>query len=119
MIKSLTSGTPYIMVSGGSTPPTYINHHHGALGVGDVRFNTAGQYLEVYDGSQWHQIYQNHANVSLSSEAVELLDWAKNKRIEERNLQNLMDQHPGLKDLHEKFEIMLELVRKEETEDAN
>lgn len=107
------------MVSGGNPPPTYLNHQHGALGVGDVRFNTAGQYLEVYDGSHWHQICQNHANVGLSSEAVELLDWAKEKRSEERNLQRLMDKHPGLKDLHEKFEIMLELVRQEVHNDAS
>ena len=113
MIKSLTSTTPYILVSGGNTPPTYINHHHGALGVGDLRFNTAGQFLEVYDGSSWHQIYQNHANVGLSPEAVELLDWTKEKKFEERNLQQLMDKHPGLKDIHEKFKIMLELVRQE------
>jgi len=37
---------------------------------------------------------------------------------QEQQLHALMEQHPGLKDLHEKLEIMKALVTKE-TQDAN
>ena len=33
-------------------------------------------------------------------------DWAKQKRQEEVNLKMRMEEHPGLKDAYEKFQVM-------------
>jgi len=39
-----------MQVMGGSAS-TYVNNYGGAQGVGNLRFNTSSQCLEVYDGT--------------------------------------------------------------------
>jgi hypothetical protein len=119
MIKSLmSSNSKHITVTGGLPSPTYINHGAAAQGVGNMRFNTATQNTEVFDGYNWLTLSTNNATVGLSSEAERAIEWAKDKMQEEQRLLELMEQHPGLKDLHEKLEIMKALVT-QETQDAN
>jgi hypothetical protein len=69
--------------------------------------------MEVYDGLTWHGI-DSHVTVDLGMTSKQAIEWAHKKMQEEKRLQELMDQHPGLKDLHDKFEMMKVLCMEEE-----
>ena len=114
MIKSIMSYGKYITVTGG-LPPTsnYVNNFSGAQGLGNVRFNTVSQSLEMWDGNTWMPLASSYASVGLNTEAEELLDWAKRKRDQELHIEKLAEQHPGIRDLKEKLDIMLALVDKD------
>lgn len=81
----------------------------GSMSAGMVRYNSSNSGLEVYDGNTWLTL-GGHADVGLSLEAQATLDWAYRKMKEDEELKMLMAKHPGLKDLHEKFELMKALV---------
>jgi hypothetical protein len=79
---------------------------------GDIRYNrnsTSG--LDVYDGSCWIPIQQKSYSLSLSPEVQKTVDWAQKKMAEEAELKSLMDQHPGLHDAWERFEVMKQLCQ--------
>lgn len=100
MIKSISATGRYMQVTGGASS-TYINNYSGALGVGDVRYNTTNQNLEVYDGNNWVQIQTGYTSVGLNAEAESLLDWARQKRNEELQIQTLAKSNVAIKDLLE------------------
>ena len=88
MIKSITPSGRYITVSG-SNANTYVNGYSGAQGVGNMRYNTSTQNMEVFDGNTWITLKMDYASVGLNGEAESLLDWARKKRDEELEWQNL------------------------------
>jgi hypothetical protein len=88
MIKHITPTGRYITVSGGNSS-TYVNGYSGAQGVGNMRFNTSTQNMEVFDGNSWMMLNMDYASVGLNNEAESLLDWARKKRDEELAWQNL------------------------------
>ena len=88
MIKNITASGRYVQVSGG-TSGTYVNGYSGAQGLGNMRFNTSTQNMEVFDGSSWITLNMDHASIGLNGEAESLLDWARKKRDEELAWQNL------------------------------
>ena len=112
MIKGLTGGR-YITVSGGSTNTPYISP--GAVGAGMVRYNANMQCMEVNDGNSWQQLHASYAQVQLDSEAEALLDWAKKKRAEEMQLDELCKKYPGLDRARTNFETFKQLVLSEES----
>lgn len=101
MIKDIMSG-PGIVVTGNSGTP-YISP--GAQSAGMTRYNTGTQNLEVYDGNAWLSM-STSSQVSLDVNTLEVINWARKKMAAEARLEELMEQHPGLRDAHEKFEIM-------------
>jgi hypothetical protein len=109
MIGHITAG-PGIDVTGGFRPP-YISP--GSQSAGMIRYNTNSQVTEVYDGNAWLTV-SSTPSVSLTSSTLEVIDWARKKMQEEKNLEQLMNRHPGLRDTYEKFEIMKALCSKEE-----
>jgi len=111
MIKSIVPTGRYIQISGGPMTP-YIGP--GAQGAGQVRYNTNSNNMEVWDGVVWKEISNNHASVGLSSEAESLLDWVRTKRDEDLQFKALVDAHPGVRDLKEKLDILVALVRQEQ-----
>jgi hypothetical protein len=98
----------------GGSGSTYINGQYGAQGVGNLRYNTGSQQMEVYDGNTWTMLTMPDATVGLNDEAESLLDWAKQKRDDEIVMQGLMAKHPGLKEAYERLEIMKALTLQEE-----
>jgi hypothetical protein len=58
-----------------------------------------------------NSIYPSSQMVSLDPEVLNVMQWAKKKMIEDQSIAALMEQHPGLKDLKEKYEVMLALVQ--------
>ena len=111
MIKTLSSGSQHIAVIGGNPGVPPISP--GAVGAGMVRYNQNIQQMEVYDGISWYGI-NSHVTIDLGMTSKEAIEWAHKKMIEERKLQELMERHPGLKELNDKFEMMKALCMEEE-----
>ena len=100
MIKAIHTSGKYIQVIGGSAS-TYVNTQIGSQGVGNLRFNTSAQRLEVYDGMTWLELNMPHASVGLNAEAEEAIDWAQRQMAEEKRLEVLAKQHPAVADAME------------------
>jgi len=66
-----------------------------------MRFNTSTQNVEVWDGNNWMTLQTSYATVQLDSEAISLLDWAKEKRTEEWKIQELIKTNPAVKIAYE------------------
>lgn len=122
MIKGIYSGDKYIQVNNGQpgSPTVYNNTAYGSSTsgpqgfAGQLRYNSSGAGLEVFDGSMWQSIGSSVAQVGLSPIAEEALDWVRRKMQEEKDLVERMKQHPGLKDAYEQFKIMDALTAEEE-----
>ena len=98
MIDNITTGSPYLL-AGGYNASTYVNNYSGAQGVGNLRWNTSSQKMEVYDGTNWITLNQSNATISLTVEATNILNWARDKMMEEQELENMSKEHPTIKDL--------------------
>ncbi len=119
MIKSINCNGPFLTVSGGIPANTYISHGSGP-GVGNMRYNPNSQNMEVFDGTNWVIIQANHAYVSLSSDAISLLEWARKKRDEELEIERLSESSPVIKDLinqvkekQEQIKVVQTLIKEE------
>ena len=110
MIKAIHTIGKYVQVIGGSAS-TYINGQYGAQGVGNLRFNTSGQRMEVYDGTAWVELNMPHASVGLSGVAEEAIDWAQRQMAEEKRLEALAKEHPAVADAMEVVKQAQERVR--------
>ena len=96
MIKNITPIGRYITVSSGNSN-TYVNGYSGAQGVGNMRFNTSTQNMEVFDGNSWIMLNMDYASVGLNGEAESLLDWARKKRDEELAWESLAKENQAVK----------------------
>jgi len=103
MIRSINAGAHIIVANGYESKP-YISP--GAQSAGMVRYNTNMDCLEVYDGQNWQTVGNAVPTVELSPLARQAVDWAIRKQREEDDLQALMKQHPGLRELHDQLEMM-------------
>jgi len=117
MISGVTTGRNggYLYVDGSysSLPNVYPNLHNplqGAVRCMNNRF-------EVFDGTSWMPLTPGMPSVNLSYEAIDILDWAKQKMAEERRLAELARTHPGvadavarLKQAQEQVDIMVALT---------
>ncbi len=107
MIKGISTQTPRWMSVYSPSQSPYISP--GSMSAGMVRYNSNLQNLEVYDGNSWLAL-SGSADVGLSPEAQQVMDWAYKKMKEDEQLELLLEKHPGLRDLHEKFTVMKALV---------
>ena len=96
MIKGINQGGRYITVTGGMPGSNYINNYSGAQGIGNMRFNTSNQNVEVWDGNSWMTLQSSYATVQLDNDAIRILDWAKEKMQEENSLTELAKKHPAI-----------------------
>jgi hypothetical protein len=113
MIKSINPVGKYTMAMNAQAPGMYINHQSGLQSVGNVRYNTVSNVFEVFDGNMWMQMSVANAQIGLTPEAEGILDWARAKMAQEERIQKLATEHPGIRDLKEKLDIMLALVDKD------
>ena len=97
MIKGIMQGGRYITVTGGSPDSNYVNAYSGAQGIGNMRFNTSNQNMEIWDGSTWMTLQSSYATIQLDEDAIRLLDWAKRKMVEEEAILSLPSDHPAMK----------------------
>tara|TARA_R110000868_G_scaffold15136_1_gene69394 strand:- start:954 stop:1310 length:357 start_codon:yes stop_codon:yes gene_type:complete len=110
MIKAIHASGKYIQVIGGSAS-TYVTAQPGSQGVGNLRFNTSQQRLEVYDGMTWLELNSPHASVGLNGVAEEAIDWARRQMEEEKRLEVLAKEHPAVADALEAVRQAQERVR--------
>jgi len=96
MIKGITQSGRYTTVSNGNAS-TYVNSYSGQQGVGNIRFNTSTQNMEVFDGNNWVMLNMSYASVGMTPEAESLLDWAKEKRNEELAWESLAKDNQAVK----------------------
>ena len=111
MLKTVNSMSRYMMVNGGMPATTYINPSSGYMNVGDVRYDTQMQRLEVYDGQMWREINSSHASVGLTPEAEMALDWAINKKREDAMLEEKARTNPAIADLLEQRKTIDEKIK--------
>lgn len=109
MINSIVSNSQYLHVNGGDPSRPYISP--GAAGAGMVRYNPNMDQLEVSDGNTWLPYNGSYATIELTPEMESLLDWAREKREEERKLEAMMEQYPALRKAKENFDMMLNLTK--------
>jgi hypothetical protein len=96
MIKGITQSGRYMTISNGNAS-TYVNSYSGQQGVGNMRFNTSTQNMEVFDGNNWVMLNMSHATVGLTPDAESLLDWARKKRDEELAWESLAKDNQAVK----------------------
>ena len=59
-------------------------------------------------------MYSTVATVSMDYEVQNILNWAKDKMLEDQRLKELAKKHPGITDLQQKLDIMIALVQQQE-----
>ena len=118
MIKGLTTGGKYTVVSSGNVSVPYINPNMNNPIQGMMRIS--GSELQVFDGSSWIVMNTSYATVGLTGEAEALLDWARKKRNEEMERDLLAATNPTIKDLLEQIKekedqikMVMTLIKKE------
>lgn len=82
----------------------------GSQSAGIVRYNSSMSRMEVYDGVVWLEL-GGSVEIGLSYQAEEVLHWARKKMEEEAQIEQLVKQHEGIRDLKEKLDMMIALVR--------
>ena len=97
MIKNVYGSGPYLTAYSNNAS-NYVSNFSGAQGLGDLRFNTVHQCLEVYNGSLWQSLSMSDVSVSLTGDAVEAIDWVNQKRKEEHDIQVLAEKYPAVAD---------------------
>jgi hypothetical protein len=101
MIKSISATGRFLQVQGGQASSTYINSFSGAQGIGNMRYNTSTQQMEVFDGNNWQMLATTHATVDLTYEAQELLEWARTQKLKEAERKNRIANNPALQKAYE------------------
>jgi len=112
MINNIHGNSNWLNVQTYPGNKPYLNTTQPSTGTLRYNSNVNGG-LEVYDGNGWQQIANGSTNVDLSEHTKEILTWAEKKMAEERELEELMEKHPGLQELHDKLEMMKILCQEE------
>jgi hypothetical protein len=93
MIRNITGGQG-IHVSGSVYNAPYIDTTRASAGM--VRYVNGN--LEVYDGSSWLPLQSSYPQIELDGVTVEVVQWVKQKMIEEKRLLELAQTHPTVAD---------------------
>lgn len=102
-----------VSVSGGDTSLPYITMNTENPIQGMIRI--WGTDLQVFNGSGWAVIPSSYATVALDEYALNVMDWARKKMLEEKVLEALSDDNPAVKLAKENVNrIKQELARAEE-----
>ena len=97
MIKHIYTNGPYLTKTDNQAT-NYMNNYSGAQGLGNMRFNTTTQSVEVYDGMMWRQMEMGTVSLSLTPDAVDAIGWVNQKRLEEMKIKELAERHPAVAD---------------------
>jgi len=69
------------------------------IGAGNMRFNSATSSIEVFDGqNSWQPLPTACPTVMLDSEVLGILSWAKKKMQQEKEIEELANQHAAVAD---------------------
>ena len=109
MIGNISQTGKYIAVTGGPGS-NYVNNS-GYMGVGQLQYNTNTQQMEMYNGINWQPLTMGQYYVGLNPDAEVIIDWARNKMYEEKELEKLSAEHPAIKDLVEQINIKKDQIK--------
>jgi hypothetical protein len=108
MISNIT-GHSGIVVHGGQPISMYLSPSQpGMPASGQLRYNN--NFIEVFDGVSWCSITQ-HCSITLDSDTQVVVQWAKQKMQEDRELENLAKEYPMLADAMRDLEVIKTLVK--------
>jgi hypothetical protein len=117
MIKNVYGSGRYLTTTN-NQGTNYMNNYSGAQGLGNMQFNTTHQRIEVWDGQMWQPLLMTDVSLSLTSDAVEAIDWVNQKRVEEHKIKALAEQHPtvadqlaAVREAEEKLRMTVELIK--------
>lgn len=82
------------------------------LTAGQIWYDINTMRFKIYTGTHWADI--EPVDISLHPDADAAITWAQKRMQEEAQLEQLMQQHPGLRDAKQSFDAMLALVREYE-----
>jgi len=112
MIKGL-AGSMGVRVLGGDTSLPYISMTNENPMQGMMRI--WGSDMQVFDYTGWKTLPSSYATTTLDEHTLELLDWARKKKIEEEVLLSLPNDNPAVKIARENINrAKKELARAEE-----
>jgi hypothetical protein len=94
MIKGLM-GSNGVVVSGGNTSLQYVNQNVSNPMQGMIR--VWGTDMQVFDGSNWQNMQTSYATVELDAETRFLLQWIRDKKKEEAEIEAFSKNHPAIK----------------------
>ena len=116
MLNGINTSGRYLQVNGGSAT-TYVNKSYTSNShmQGDMRYDLESQCIKVFDGGSWVSILGSMATVELTYEAESLLNWAREKREEERLLKKQAQEHPTIKDLVDQINEKQEQIKMVQT----
>jgi hypothetical protein len=97
MIKNVFGSGRYLTTLNNSAT-NYMNNFSGAQGLGNMRFNTTTQSVEVYDGQMWQPMQMTDVSLMLTQDAVEAIDWVNQKIKEEHDIRVLAEKYPAVAD---------------------
>ena len=92
MNTSIYSTAPYITVDSSSAVP-YISPSTPSAGL--VRYY--GNEMQVYDGAAW-SAPSSTVNISLTPNAIDAIEWAHKKMLEEQEARRMAEQYPAVAD---------------------
>ena len=95
MIGNISSSSPHVSVSGGSSGglPWVAPSSNPIQGM--VRIT--GSEMEVYDGNGWCKIWMNDSYIGLNKSADDAIAWAIKKMEEEKQWQELAESNQAVK----------------------
>lgn len=83
------------MASGGSMSFPYVPQNSNNPIQGMLRIN--GQDIQTFDGSGWITVGASYANVSLDTDSLDLLQWARNERSKQSLREERIKDSPALR----------------------
>lgn len=110
MLSGIAPGN-YLEVTGLGTTHISKNYNGNQFMTGDMRYDLDSQCIKVFDGMTWQTLSGSYPSINLTSEAQELLDWARQKRREELEIKALAATNPALKDAVEALQRAQEQVK--------
>jgi hypothetical protein len=110
MIKGL-QGITGITISGGNTALPYVGPNSNNPMTGMIRINNTE--LEVFNGTSWQQISSSYATVGLDQDVLDIIQWARKQRDQEKEWYNLASSNEAVRialDQLEQAKTRLELT---------
>jgi hypothetical protein len=101
-----------MQVQSSSTPLPWVECTADNPAVGTVRIHR-GQ-IEIYAPYGWQALALTMANINLTHDAEQALEWARRKMQEESELEERMKRYPGLKEAYDKFIVLDALTKQTE-----
>ena len=106
-------GSKGVLVSGGNTSLQYVSQNVSNPMQGMIR--VWGTDMQVFDGSNWSNIASSYATVELDAETQTLLQWIRDKRAEEQEIEALAADHPAVRIAKENLnKVKAEMERAEQ-----